>query len=492
MTSIPDPSKWHGHHLLYGRRHYGLTDDAAPPQLRHELKQLKRVALHPNPDLHSPFETCPLAHSTLDRHLKDIKRFLGFAVNVCKPALTPSLSLYFDTNTLFNYLSWLQARGTSNVELSTQLKTAGQVQKYLMLMDEHRGLHASRPAVSEAERARRIKAHSMAKDMRARLKARGLKLAGSTVPQVEVMPDVSDFILWEEEFGTRVHLDASAWVAAHPNSIMPLSLAAMLRDAVALTLGCGGFVSLHTRGCMMWTMQAPHTTECHHPDCLHSSSGARAGCRGNRLDVNVPTPSASLTSSSSHTTTGSGGGLEGGEGGVPSTATFSMLLPHHKNSWRGIAGVSASIPVGSLPHKLLPLYLQHGRPALVAMSEAAEEPVMLLLTKSGQPYDSSSWCDWFTALQAREHAPTPHLTYHHLRHMFASDRLLNPDIPGPSNEAAAMLMNNTPKQWKKVYAPNARIATAAAGVSDAYHLYRPAHLAKAKSGKRQRGDYEDV
>ena len=115
------------------------------------------------------------------------------------------------------------------------------------------------------------------------------------------------------------------------------------------------------------------------------------------------------------------------------------------------------------------------------LSEKNEPPVELLLNEKAKPFDTRTWCSWWKELQARRSAPEPHLTWHHLRHMFSTDRLQNPDIPGPSHEGAAMLMNNTPKQWKQHYTPNMRVATAAAAASDGVK-YRHAQLALGGAG----------
>ena len=94
----------------------------------------------------------------------------------------------------------------------------------------------------------------------------------------------------------------------------------------------------------------------------------------------------------------------------------------------------------------------------------------------------------------RYSALLPHLPYHSMRHVFATDRLLNPDIPGPSNEGAAMLMNNTVGQWRASYAPNARQATAEAAVTAGFQQYKPAHLqlAKQQAAVARAGDWSEA
>ena len=110
--------------------------------------------------------------------------------------------------------------------------------------------------------------------------------------------------------------------------------------------------------------------------------------------------------------------------------------------------------------------------------------MQLLVNSQGQPFDTNSWGKWWMALQLRHGAPLPHLSWHQLRHMFCTDRQANPGIPGPSPEGAAMLMNNTPKQWRASYTPNVRVATAAAAAAAA-PLYRQHHLNLAAASRQQ-------
>jgi len=130
------------------------------------------------------------------------------------------------------------------------------------------------------------------------------------------------------------------------------------------------------------------------------------------------------------------------------------------------------------------------RPPLIRLlSEREEPPVELLLDDKARPFDTNTWGRWWKELQVRRRAPEPHLTWHHLRHMFSTDRLENPDIPGPSNQGAAMLMNNTEKQWKQHYTPNVRISMAAAAASDGL-VYRHAQLALGGAGAGAGGSQE--
>lgn len=67
----------------------------------------------------------------------------------------------------------------------------------------------------------------------------------------------------------------------------------------------------------------------------------------------------------------------------------------------------------------------------------------LFLNASGAPFKSSSFCHYWRELQIRHDANAvmpPRL----LRHVFVTSRLENPELPGPSDEGAAMVMGEQP------------------------------------------------
>ncbi|KAJ9534185.1 hypothetical protein QJQ45_007005 [Haematococcus lacustris] len=57
---------------------------------------------------------------------------------------------------------------------------------------------------------------------------------------------------------------------------------------------------------------------------------------------------------------------------------------------------------------------------------------------------------------ASNQAPWPFVPFHELRNVFITDRLDNPDMPGPSIQAAAQAMLNSPAQWGASYDMNKR------------------------------------
>lgn len=56
-----------------------------------------------------------------------------------------------------------------------------------------------------------------------------------------------------------------------------------------------------------------------------------------------------------------------------------------------------------------------------------------------------------------------------------TDRLEHPDMPGPSNEGAALVMGNTERQWHASYWPNKKLKLGQKAVDD-MEVYRQQQL----------------
>lgn len=68
----------------------------------------------------------------------------------------------------------------------------------------------------------------------------------------------------------------------------------------------------------------------------------------------------------------------------------------------------------------------------------------------------------------------------------------NPDIPGPSNEGAAIIMGNSVSTWKAAYHNNhrARLADQAAADAEKYRLARM-HSCKQHAGTLEEEDEDE-
>lgn len=76
----------------------------------------------------------------------------------------------------------------------------------------------------------------------------------------------------------------------------------------------------------------------------------------------------------------------------------------------------------------------------------------LFLNASGAPFKSASFCQYWKELQIR-HAAGAIMPPRMLRHVFVTSRLENPDLPGPSDEGAAMVMGELLCAGGQLHAP---------------------------------------
>lgn len=102
-----------------------------------------------------------------------------------------------------------------------------------------------------------------------------------------------------------------------------------------------------------------------------------------------------------------------------------------------------------------------------------EDPTNMFLTKSGYPFDDLS--KWYKSVHVGYMAPYPVITLRQYRDVFVSDRMDNPDIPGPSNEGAAIIMGNSVPTWEASYWKNKRVKQATKAGQD-MGKYRDHHL----------------
>jgi hypothetical protein len=87
----------------------------------------------------------------------------------------------------------------------------------------------------------------------------------------------------------------------------------------------------------------------------------------------------------------------------------------------------------------------------------------------------------FKQLQLRHPPPYPHrVALSVYRKVFVTDRLENPEQPGPDNEGAALVMGNSVRQWHQSYWPTRR-QSLADGAGQAMQGYREGLLQRAAS-----------
>ena len=135
-----------------------------------------------------------------------------------------------------------------------------------------------------------------------------------------------------------------------------------------------------------------------------------------------------------------GNRLEEGDAGV-----YSLVLPHHKNARRwGNKVVRFALP--SELSWLLQAWLQRGW-GLLRAHPAVD--TLFLNTRGGALTPTTLRSKWQSLLQGEGHSV--HLPPKRLRHVFAAHRMENPEVPGPSNEHAAVVMGNSVTAWRRHY-----------------------------------------
>ncbi|KAL6748733.1 hypothetical protein V8C86DRAFT_2442793 [Haematococcus lacustris] len=165
---------------------------------------------------------------------------------------------------------------------------------------------------------------------------------------------------------------------------------------------CTGFghSSLAQRSQVMVTAKASQhaITPCGMPNC----PGMARGCKGNRFEYDG------------------------------ATAAWRLVVPHSKNSSKGVPGIVLPL-TDTKEVKLLEAYECQARPVLLGQIGTHEHLVeAMYLNNKGQPYTIESLATWWRRTYKSNQAPWPFVPFHELRNVFITDRLDNPDMPGPS------------------------------------------------------------
>jgi hypothetical protein len=226
----------------------------------------------------------------------------------------------------------------------------------------------------------------------------------------------------------------------------------VLRDATMLGTSIG-HVGLTVRISSVRTVKAPQfaNTPCGAPDC------STPNCKGNRLVVEEVEPTEDSP-------------------GV-SNQRFLLDVPHHKNSGRGISMPQVPIESPKLL-RLLRAWINLGRPSITSHASRRDadeykDPETLFLSPHGLQYTELS--KWYRDVHVKYAAPYPIITLQAYRSVFVTDRMEDPDRPGPSNEGAATIMGNSVRQWGASYFKNKKIKQAKAA-SKEMAAYRRSHL----------------
>ena len=180
------------------------------------------------------------------------------------------------------------------------------------------------------------------------------------------------------------------------------------------------------------------TVECVRPDLCKAAGCTIKGCKGNRMEHG---------------------------------SSYELWLPHHKNGRRW----SRKVVHFRLPPELewlLEAWVKHGW----AYLRAGPHVRTLFLNANGEPLTMATFnAKWKAML--KDGGIQASFPPRRLRHIFVTDRLENPEMPGPADEHAAVVMGNSVKAWRKHYHTMHEQFGAQAAV-DEMDNYRGACLAK--------------
>ncbi|KAK9840139.1 hypothetical protein WJX74_004022 [Apatococcus lobatus] len=217
-----------------------------------------------------------------------------------------------------------------------------------------------------------------------------------------------------------------------------LYIARDLHDA-ALMCCIFGYLPPPRLSCLRTCTIPSFAGPCMHPDCKE-----RDNCHGNQL-------------------------LRDAAGG----GALSFYFPHHKTSIGRQHARPISFTIPTELASLLELYLQKGRPKLVSQ----DSHPYLFLSKSGSDLASKAGSSkltnifqgWMARHGCRQVSPST------CRHIFVVDRRSMPNMPGPADEDAAVVMGNSTSQWDHGIYDVSKFETAAQKGVDGMTAWRTAH-----------------
>lgn len=206
---------------------------------------------------------------------------------------------------------------------------------------------------------------------------RGAVLATEALAQPPLeLPSARAVLQWVEELKDQALAVGGSTPGTGP---LPLDKARLVRDACMVTTAVGHTAYTH-RGTVLWSMKAPEHAA--GPCPKGTSCPASLGCHGNRLERIGDQSAAAAKARRAATNTS-----------LPSEPIYQMVVPHHKNTGRGKMGVCLPI-TNPKETQLLTLYIERARPALAVIAEVTQ----LYVGDSGEAYDSTSLCLWWSKL----------------------------------------------------------------------------------------------
>lgn len=403
---------------------FGLRKEHVPRGLQQEIDLLVDAATDKGMNLlRSGVFTTSLAQSTVQRLVKDIQKYMGYLKNIKRwSSAQLSLVAYSNMTCFFDYIEFLVERGVETTELKKQTKVAININEFMCNLLALRDAGAATGEYKAAvEQLGKLQMELCSKDRREK---------GTKIREEVKLPSASQAVAFVERVMDKAIEEAAAFLATPGASLLSYLTSSKVRDAAMLGMAVG-HVGLTVRIKAVRTAKDPKfgDTVCTDPSCCNPR------CKGNLVDIQYPHE------------------LEDVED--PGLPECKLVLPHHKTSHRGIAMPTVPIESSKLC-KLLGVWTKYGRPRFEQMAAEAQpnwrDPETLFISAQGKSFQGLT--AWYKAVHEQHRAPYPYLPINTYRKVFVSDRLENPDRPGPSNEGAAIIMGNSVRQWHASYWPN--------------------------------------
>jgi hypothetical protein len=302
-----------------------LKRESMPASLKRELDVFAETAQDPGVNLlRANVFTTRVADSTMDRLMKDIRKYLGYVHYVKgRPLARLSLSSFSEVPILCDYLDYLEQRGVRPTELKVQATTASKVTQFLVNLVERNGPEAEdlRRSLRPLQYLQQELAHKIRREK------------GATVRDEVLLPPAGKVLAFVERVADNALERVSA--AQQAGRLLNEEDVLAVRDASMLAFTIG-HVGLTVRISATRTVKAPDFAQL---PCTVSGC-TQPNCCGNRLCIKA----------------------EGAAGGSddPAVAKYVVELPHHKNTGRGVA--MPPIPIESAKlERLLDVWLGGAR-----------------------------------------------------------------------------------------------------------------------------------
>lgn len=346
-----------------------------------------------------------------------ILQFMGFAV-LYRHHQLPRLSIYRDDfNTWLAFISFLLERKVEGINFYVAANVARRVLAFLQHKATQLGTPYSTEEVARHEKQLKyiesVSSQLGPENNKAKLDKEELEAQGKWVDAVEIVY-FTEQVANAAKLALRLIGGAPKAFVVGKDGLRPAALTARkVHDAALVSFNFG----------YMPPIRPTVLCSIRHPSMAHVDSAAckAAGCtvkqcRGNRLEQRG--------------------------------RHFHLVLAHHKNAKRwGNKALHFQVPEEL--EWLLEAWVNHGWHYL---RRDTQVKTLFFNTVGGDLTLNSLSHQWQALL--KDYGIQACLPPRRLRHIFVTHRLEHPELPGPSNESAAVVMGNSVDAWKRYYHVN--------------------------------------